>query len=69
LRANAARVDLERGELVLEQELRLVQQTADERALAVVDAAARDEPQEALVLVQFEVGEDVLGDEVGDVQK
>jgi hypothetical protein len=69
LRAHAARVDLERGELVLEQELRLVQEPADERALAVVDAAARDEAQEALVLVLIEVGEDVLGDEVGDVQK
>ena len=67
--AHAARVDLERRQLVLEQELRLVQQAADQRALAVVDAAARDEPQEALVLVLVEVGEDVLGDEVGDVQK
>src|SRR5207248_3920978 len=69
LRAHAARVDLERGELVLEEELRLVQQPADQRALAVVDAAARDEAQEALVLVLVEVGEDVLGDQVGDVQK
>ena len=51
LRADALRVDLERGELVLEQELRLAQQPADERALAVVDAAARDEAQQALVLV------------------
>jgi hypothetical protein len=69
LRAKAARVDLQGGELVLEQELRLEQQAADERALAVVDAAARDEAQEALVLVRVEVGEDVFGDEVGDVQK
>ena len=69
LRADAARIDFERGELVLEQELRLVQQPSDERALAVVDAAAGDEAQEALVLVLVEVGEDVLGDEVGDVQK
>jgi hypothetical protein len=69
LRADAARIDLEGGELVLEQQLRLPQQPADERALAVVDAAAGDEAQEALVLVRVEVGEDVLGDQVGDVQK
>jgi hypothetical protein len=69
LRPDAARVGLERGELVLEQELRLPQEPADERALAVVDGAARDEAQEALVLVLVEVGEDVLGDEVGLAQK
>jgi len=69
LRADAARVDLERGELVLEQQLRLPQQPADEGALAVVDAAARDEAQQALVLVRVEVREDVLADQVGGAQK
>jgi hypothetical protein len=69
LRADALRVDLERGELILEQQLRLPQQPADERALAVVDAAARDEAQKTLVLVRVEVGEDVLADQVGDAQK
>ena len=62
LRADLLRVGLERRELVLEQHLRLVQQPADQRALAVVDAAAGDEAQQALALVRLQVGEDVLGD-------
>jgi len=69
LRPDALRVDLERGELILEQELRRVEEPADERALAVVDRAARDEAQQALVLVRIEVGENVLADQVGDAQK
>ena len=52
LRADFLRVRLERRELVLEDHLRVVQQAADQRALAVVDAAAGDEPQQALVLVR-----------------
>jgi hypothetical protein len=46
LRAGALGVGLQRGELVLEDELGLPQQAADQRALAVVDAAAGDEAQE-----------------------
>ena len=64
LRAVALRVGLERGQLVLEEHLRLVEQPADQRALAVVDGAARDEAQEALVLVRLEVRVDVALDEV-----
>ena len=63
LRADLGRVDLERGEMVLEHEVRLVQQPTDQGALAVVDAAARDEAQQALVLVRGEVGLDVVGDQ------
>ena len=44
-------VGLDRGELVLEQHLGLEQQAADDRALAVVDAAAGDEAQQLLVLL------------------
>ena len=62
------RVGLERGELVLEEHLRFVEQPADQRALAVVDAAAGDEAQQALVLVRLQVPVDVLGDQVGDVR-
>ena len=51
LRADLLRVGLERGQLVLEDHLRVVEQPADQRALAVVDAAAGDEAQQALVLV------------------
>jgi hypothetical protein len=48
-RAVAARLDLERGELVVEDETGLEQQPADQRALAVVDAAAGDEAQQAVL--------------------
>jgi hypothetical protein len=48
-RAVAPRLDLERGELVVEDEAGLEQQPADQRALAVVDAAAGDEAQQALL--------------------
>jgi hypothetical protein len=60
---------LERRELVLEQHLRFVQQAADQRALAVVDAAAGDEAQQALVLVLLagRRGRCEVGDEVGNV--
>src|SRR5690606_1506018 len=68
LRADPLAVRFERRQLVLENHLRIVEQPADQGGLAVVDAAAGDEPQQALVLVQLEIGLDVLGDEgVGDV--
>jgi hypothetical protein len=38
-------------ELVLEDHLAVVEQAADQRALAVVDAAAGDEAQQVLVLM------------------
>ena len=41
----------QRGELVVEQHLRIVEQTADQRALAVIDAAAGDEAQRRPVAV------------------
>ena len=53
------------GELVLVDHLRLVEEPADERALAVVDAAAGDEPEQFLALMLREVGVDVGGDEGG----
>ena len=46
-RPHPLRVDRQRGELVVEQRLGLVEHAADERALAVVDAAAGVEAQEA----------------------
>jgi hypothetical protein len=45
-RAGPLGVGLERGELVLEDQLRLPQQAADQRALAVVDATAGDEAEQ-----------------------
>jgi hypothetical protein len=42
-----------------------VQQATDEGRLAIVDAPAREEPEQVLVLVLLQVGQDVGGDEVG----
>ena len=57
-RAPLAAVARHRRELVLEDLLRVMQHAADQRALAVVDAAAGDEAQEALGLVTLqEIGE------------
>ncbi len=57
-RAPLAAVAGDRRELVLEDLLRVVQHAADQRALAVVHAAAGDEAQEPLGLVALqEVGE------------
>ncbi len=68
LRADLLRVRLERGELVLEDHLRVVEQPADQRRLAVVHAAAGDEPEQALVLVRLEIGLDVRADQLRDVR-
>ena len=68
LRADFLRVGLERGELVLEDHLRVVEQPPDQRRLAVIDAAAGDEAQQALVLVLVQVLLDVGGDQVRDVR-
>ncbi len=46
--AVAPRIGLECRELVVEDQPRLVQQPPDQRALAVVDAAAGDEAQQVL---------------------
>ena len=48
------------GELVLVDHLGVMQQPADERALAVVDAAAGEEAQELFLLVAGEIGVDVF---------
>ena len=61
LRADLLGVGLEGGELIVEEHLRFVQQAADQRALAVVDAAAGDEAQQGLALVRCEVPLDVRG--------
>jgi hypothetical protein len=61
-------VGLDGGELVFEEHSGFIEQAADQRALAVVDTAAGDEAQQALVLVLLEVGLDVAADEVGSVR-
>ena len=45
LRAHALAVVFERGKLVLEDHLRIVEQAADERGLPIINAAAGDEAQ------------------------
>src|SRR5206468_11887517 len=47
-RPHPLRIGLQRRQLVVEQRLRFVEQTPDERALAIVDAAAGVEPQQRL---------------------
>jgi hypothetical protein len=51
LGADLLGVGFERRQLVLEDHLAVVEQPADQRRLAVVDRAAGDEAQQALVLV------------------
>ena len=60
--ADRGRIFLDRGELILVDHLRVVQQPADQRRLAVVDRAARQKPQQLLVLMLLEVSVNVGGD-------
>ena len=63
LRAEPARVAGERVELILEQLLRFIEQTADQRRLAVVDRAAGDEPQQPLARLPLQQrGQIIVGD-------
>jgi hypothetical protein len=63
-RADPLRVLDERRELVVEDLLAFVEEPPDQRALAVVDAAAGDEAEQALVLPGLEVGTDVARGEI-----
>ena len=62
-RAVSRRILLDRRELVLVDHLRLIEEPADERALAVVNAPAGDEAEEFLPLMLGEVFVDVRGDQ------
>ena len=64
LRAVALAVAFERGELVVEDLLRFVEQPPDQRRLAVVDAAAGDEAQQLLLFLLLEPGADVGADQL-----
>ena len=55
LGAVAARIGFQRRELVVEQQLGVVQQAADQRAFSIVHAAAGDEAQQILALVLAQV--------------
>ena len=58
-RTMAPAVGRQRRQLIIEQALAVVQQPPDQRALAIIHAAAGDEAQQWLVLVLFEVTGDV----------
>src|SRR6185369_11655905 len=60
LRSVALAVRLESRELVVEHLSCLVEQPADQRRLAVINAAAGDEPQQLLALLLRQPGLDVL---------
>ena len=57
--AVAARIALQRGELVLEDQLGVVEQAADQRRLAVVDGTTGEKAQEGAPVVVVEHGADV----------
>ena len=63
LRADALGVGLQRFELILEDHLRIIEQPPDQGGLAVIDRAAGDEAQHGLVLMDVEIGVDVLRDQ------
>ena len=49
-------IAFERRQMVLEQQLAVVEQPADQRRFAVVDAAAGEESQQRLVLLRIDIG-------------
>jgi hypothetical protein len=53
LRADLLAVAFQRGQLILEDHLAVIEQPADERRLAIVHRPAGDEAQHGLVLVLF----------------
>ena len=67
LGADLLGIGFESRQLILVEHLRLVKQAPDQRALAVVDAAAGNEAQQALLLVRLQIALDILSDEVGDM--
>ena len=51
---NFLRVLFERREMIFEQQLGIVEQPADQRGLAVIDAAAGEEAQQRLLFLRRE---------------
>ena len=68
LRAHLLGVGLKRRELVLEEHLGFVEQSSDERRLAVVDRAAGDEAQQVLVFLGLQIGLDVAAGEFDEAR-
>src|SRR5208282_1376332 len=60
------RVRLERRELIVVEQLGLIEQAADQRTLAVVDAAAGEEAQQRLVRMRDQVLLEVRNRRIGE---
>src|SRR3546814_424384 len=65
LRPGRFALTLERGELVLEQQLAVVEQPADQGRLAIVHRAAGDEARQRLALVRRQIVLDGLTGRIG----
>src|SRR5690606_16984104 len=52
-------VAFERHQLILEDQLRIVEQAADERGFAIVDGSAGQEAQHRLVFLRIQIVDDV----------
>ena len=63
LGADTLAVGLQRGELILEDHLAVIEQAPDQRGLAVVDRSAGDEAQQRLGLMLRQIGVDVGRDQ------
>ncbi len=59
LRADPFGIALQRGQLIVEDHLAVVEQPPDQGRLAIVDRAAGDEAQQAFLFVLLQVGVDV----------
>ncbi len=66
LRSDPTRFGFERLLLIIEQQSGLVEQSADHGALAVVDAAAGDEAQQAALALGLHVGGELLTPRLGE---
>ena len=68
LRAHLGRVRLQRGKLVFEDHLAVIQQPPDQRGFPVIHGPAGDETQQRLVLVRGQIGVDIFGNQgIGDI--
>jgi hypothetical protein len=63
LRSDPLAVRLQRGQLILEDHLAVVEEAPDQGRLAVVHRSAGDESQQRLLALLHEIGVDILGDE------
>ena len=55
-------VAFERSQLIFKDHLGIIEQSPDQGRLAIIDAPAGDEAQQALVLMRLQIGVDIFGD-------